>query len=69
VNTDPGPRPAAGRATGLACEIVTGVSGPAAAPLAADRAWTDIPGVAFVGIAMGLAFLWFAIRYMIGKKK
>ena len=39
------------------------------APLAADRAWTDIPGVALVGIAMGIAFLWFAIRYMIGKKK
>lgn len=39
------------------------------APLAADRPWTDIAGVAFVGIAMGIAFLWFAIRYMIGKKK
>jgi hypothetical protein len=40
-----------------------------AVPLAADRAWTDIPGVAFVGIAMGLALIWFAIRYMFGNKK
>jgi hypothetical protein len=37
--------------------------------LAADRAWNDIPGVALVGIAMGIAFIWIAIRFMLGKKK
>jgi hypothetical protein len=37
--------------------------------LAADRPWTDIPGVALVGIVMGVAFIWIAIRFMFGKKK
>jgi hypothetical protein len=38
-------------------------------PLAADdRPWTDIPGVAVVGIFMGLGFIIVAIRYIIRKK-
>jgi len=32
------------------------------------RPWTDIPGVAWVGILMGVAFLVIAIRWMFGKK-
>ena len=36
---------------------------------AADRSWNDIPGVALVGIVMGVAFIWIAIRFMLGKKK
>jgi hypothetical protein len=36
---------------------------------AADRPWSDIPGVAVVGGLMGLAFIWLAIRYILGKKK
>ena len=36
---------------------------------AADRPWNDIPGVALVGIVMGVAFIWIAIRFMFGKKK
>jgi hypothetical protein len=33
------------------------------------RAWGDIPGVVFVGIAMGLALVVVAIRAMFGGKK
>jgi hypothetical protein len=32
------------------------------------RPWEDIPGVAWIGILMGLAFLVIAIRAMFGKK-
>jgi hypothetical protein len=32
------------------------------------RPWDDIPGVAWIGILMGVAFLVIAIRYMLGKK-
>jgi hypothetical protein len=33
-----------------------------------DRPWTDIPGVALVGILMGLGFIIVAIRYITRKK-
>lgn len=36
--------------------------------VAADRPWDDIPGVAWVGLLMGLGFLVIAIRAMFGKK-
>jgi hypothetical protein len=32
------------------------------------RAWNEIPGVALVGIVIGLVVIWGAIRYMINKK-
>jgi len=36
--------------------------------LAADRPWSDIPGVAIVGGLIGLVVIWLAIRYILGKK-
>ncbi len=33
------------------------------------RSWDDIPGVAWVGILMGVGFLIVAIRAILGKKK
>jgi hypothetical protein len=39
------------------------------AMLYAASAWNDIPGFALVGAAMGVAFIWLAIRFMFGKKK
>lgn len=33
------------------------------------RPWDEIPGVALVGIVIGLALLYFAIKAMLGKKK
>ena len=38
-------------------------------PFAADRAWSDIPGVAWVGVLVGVGLIWAAIRYMATKKK
>jgi hypothetical protein len=32
------------------------------------RSWSEIPGVALVGIVIGLVVIWGAIRYMINKK-
>ena len=32
------------------------------------RSWDDIPGVAIVGVALGLVLIVAAIRYMAGKK-
>jgi hypothetical protein len=32
------------------------------------RPWNEIPGVALVGIVIGLIILWAAIRYMLNKK-
>jgi hypothetical protein len=32
------------------------------------RPWNEIPGVALVGIVIGLIVVWAAIRYMINKK-
>jgi hypothetical protein len=46
---------------------VSGV--PLAAPFSDDpRPWSDIPGVALVGIAIGLVLIWAAIRYILRKK-
>jgi len=36
-------------------------------PLA--RGASDLPGVKITGLVMGLAFLWFAIRALFGKRK
>jgi len=33
------------------------------------RSWDEIPGVAFVGLALGLVLIVAAIRYMAGKDK
>jgi hypothetical protein len=35
---------------------------------AEERAWEDIPVVALIGIAAGVAFLWIAIRSMFNRK-
>jgi hypothetical protein len=32
------------------------------------RPWTEIPAAILTGVALGLAVLWIAIRYMIKKK-
>jgi hypothetical protein len=32
------------------------------------RPWEQIPGVALVGIVIGLVIVWAAIRYMVRKK-
>jgi hypothetical protein len=32
------------------------------------RPWVQIPGVALIGIAIGLAVIVIAIRYILGKK-
>jgi hypothetical protein len=32
------------------------------------RPWNEIPGVALVGIVIGLILIWAAIRYMLSKK-
>lgn len=38
-------------------------------PLAADRPWSDIPEAAVVSGLIGLAIIWLAIRYILGRKK
>jgi hypothetical protein len=32
------------------------------------RPWSEIPGVPLIGIALGLAVVWLAIRYILRKK-
>jgi len=32
------------------------------------RSWNEIPGVALVGLVIGLVVIWAAIRYMFNKK-
>ena len=37
--------------------------------VAAERSWDEVPGAKLVGILMGIAFLFIAIRMMFGKRK
>jgi hypothetical protein len=42
---------------------------PALAPLAADRDWTEIPGIRLVGAVLGTLLVLAAIRAMFGRRK